>query len=171
MAMMPTPQSILDDDGVDVFEQAVPTSVYEYAKKRAALWRRYRYVGIGSTDTTYWTACVQAREQELAGEYDLKIRAFEELKARIDALTNSDIDVSDSSYVESTSVGSQFDPPQDVYSQTEPDRYLSAQDSTTFSQKAYGGVETEELKRWMDAVQDPWPEWTEDFRKLFYWGL
>lgn len=171
MAYMPTPQSILDDTTTDVFAQAIPATVYEYANKRAALWRRYRYVGIGNADTTYWIACVQAREQELASEYDLKIRAFEELKARIAALGVNDIDVSDSSYVESTSVGSQMDPPQNLSSQTVPEKFLTGQDKTVFSQKSYGGVETEELKRWMDSVQDPWVDWVEDFRKLFYWGL
>ena len=53
-----TPQSILDDTQVDVFEQIIPNTAYEYQKKRDELWAKYRYRGIGSCDSNYWIQCM-----------------------------------------------------------------------------------------------------------------
>jgi len=161
---MPTPQSILDDDSTDIFESAVANTVTYYTEKRAKLWLKYRYVGIGSYDQTYWAQCVADREALIAEKYDMRIRAWLEFKTRTAAAAS--VDISDGT-LESESVQSHYDPPETI-SNTE---YLDTKDVNSFTQTTHGGYESRSVREWSDGVRDPWEDWLEEFRDLFYWGM
>lgn len=80
---IPTPQSILDDDGSNVFSSIIGTDPYA-AVKTAALWARFRYRAIGSViktscdaaDHDYWLQCMRDRYAQIKIRYDLKFSAF-----------------------------------------------------------------------------------------------
>lgn len=171
MMLVPTPYSIINDpdDGEDVFETIIPDSADYHTEKRAALWARYHDTGIGNPDKAYWERCMICRANELAGEYDLKMRAYLEFKARIAANTG-DIDLSDGR-IESESVNRVYDPPEVQTVGDVAENYLSDQNRTDFKQKTYGGLETETVRQWMDGITDPFREWAAEFDRLFYWGL
>ena len=71
-----TPQSILDSTTVDVFEQIIPNTAYQYQKKRNELWYKYRYRGIGSCDQAYWMQCMKDRYALIEETWDIKIKAW-----------------------------------------------------------------------------------------------
>lgn len=71
-----TPQSIKDADNVDVFEQIIPNTAYQYTKKRSELWARYRYHGLGSYNRAYWIQCMKDRYNLIEDTWDVKIEAW-----------------------------------------------------------------------------------------------
>ena len=82
---IPTPQSIKDDTLVDVFEQIIPNTAYQYQKKRSELWYRYRYRGIGNCDQAYWIQCMKDRYALIEETWDIKIKAWEAYQTSITA--------------------------------------------------------------------------------------
>ena len=170
MYCQPTPYSILNDpdDGEDVFETIIPTSEAYYADKRAALWARFHDTGLGNADKTYWERAMHYRYEEISEKYDIKFRVFAEYKARL-ALA-SKVDLSDGS-MESDSVNKVYDPPEVAVQGATATDYLADQTKTEFSQKTFGGLESETVREYMDAVSNPAESFAREFDKLFYWGL
>ena len=170
MFCQPTPYSILNDpdDGEDVFETIIPTSEAYYSEKRAALWARFHDTGLGNADKTYWERAMHYRYEEISEKYDIKFRVFAEYKARL-ALA-SKVDLSDGS-MESNSVNKVYDPPEVTVSGATAADYLADQTKTEFSQKTFGGLESETVREYMDGVSNPAEAFAREFDKLFYWGL
>lgn len=75
---LPTPQTILEDDEIDVFESMIDDSEYLYQKKRTALWSAYRFRSIGCGNIAYWIQTMQDRYNTIKTEYDIKFQAVEE---------------------------------------------------------------------------------------------
>ena len=170
MYCQPTPYSILNDpdDGEDVFETIIPTSEAYYSEKRAALWARFHDTGLGNEDKAYWERAMNYRYKEIKERYDIKFRVFSEYKARL-ALASS-VDLSDGS-MESESVNKVYDPPEVAVQGATATDYLADQTKTEFSQKTFGGLESETVREYMDAVSNPAESFAREFDKLFYWGL
>ena len=169
----PTPYSILNDpdDGEDVFETIFPTSDSYYSEKRLAMWNRFHDTGIGNADKAYWERCMKAKAAEIDGRYEVKFRVWSEYQARLATLAaqKKEIDLSDSQ-IKSKSINSVYDPPE-VKTAHEADEYLADQNKTEFDQQTYGGLESETVRQYADAVQNPFETWAAEFDKLFYWGL
>ena len=170
MYCQPTPYSILNDpdDGEDVFETIIPDTEAYYDDKRKALWMRFHDTGLGNADKTYWERCMKAKYGEISERYDIKFRVFAEYKARL-ALA-SKVDLSDGS-MESDSVNKIYDPPEVAVQGATATDYLADQTKTEFSQKTFGGLESETVREYMDAVSNPAESFAREFDKLFYWGL
>ena len=180
MYCQPTPYSILQDpdDGEDVFETIFPQWIDPndhtlgerpyWAEKRAALWARFHDTGIGNADKEYWERCMMGRHGEIQERYDIKFRVFAEYKARL-ALA-SKVDLSDGS-MESDSVNKVYDPPEVAVQGATATDYLADQTKTEFNQKTFGGLESETVREYMDAVSNPAEAFAREFDKLFYWGL
>ena len=163
MMIVPTPQSIKDDDSRDVFAEIF--SAYKYASDmEAVMWAAYRYRGIGSVDVDYWVQCMKDRAEILSYMYDLKFKAISELKSKIDT---DGIDYSSSS-LKSKSTARHYDPPSGSSALSS---YVSEGDTTDYEQNTYGGLETETVRQYGDAVENPFETWAKEFDKLFYWGL
>lgn len=168
--MVPTPYSILQDpdDGEDVFQSIIPVTDAYYTEKRAALWARFSDTGLGNPDKTYWKRCMTNKATEIEERYDIKMRVFSEYKARL-ALAAS-VDLSDGS-MESKSVNRLYDPPETSVAETTPTSFLADQNVTDFTQKTYGGLESETVTEYMATIRNPFEEWAREFDKLFYWGI
>lgn len=172
--LVPTPQSILDNDPTDdVFEKIVPTSELYYAEKRIALWSAYRYQGIGNTDEDYWINCMKDRASLIRHDYDLKMKGWFELYDR--AITqNLGLDFT-ASHMESDSTvtSKHYDPPEVSTAGADADKYLNTQDSNAnhFEQHNYSGLETETIKEYNRGLDNIRRMYADEFRDLFYWGI
>lgn len=166
---VPTPYSIQnrDTNAYDIFARIIPDTDKYAKEKRLALWDRFHDTGIGNDNETYWIYCMKARADEIAGRYDIKMRAFSEYKARLEAANS--IDLSDGE-IKSKSVSSVYDPPE-VKTKYEASQYLADQNKTEFDQQTYGGLESETVRQYADAVQNPFEIWATEFDRLFYCGL
>lgn len=166
---VPTPYSILnrDTDAYDIFERIIPDTEKYSEQKRLALWDRFHDTGIGNDNEAYWIRCMKARADEISGRYDIKMRTWTEYKTRLAAAES--IDLSDGE-IKSKSVSSVYDPPE-VKTVHEADQYLADQNKTEFDQQTYGGLESETVRQYADAVQNPFETWATEFDRLFYWGL
>lgn len=154
-----TPQSIYDDDSVDVFEQIISATAYQYAKKRSELWARYRYAGLGSQDRAYWIQCMKDRYALIEETWDIKIKAWEQYQASI----SSGVDFSQSS-AESTTVSEHEDTPDNPIG---TNVYLADRNTVNYNGKNYDGLESETVDDYIKAVPDPWDGFTSQFKRLF----
>lgn len=184
-----TPQSILDDEEVDVFATIIPTTEYDYAIKRAILWNFYGDRGIGHTDLTYWLRCMQRRYNLIAKTYDIKFRAWDAMVAVIED-ANQGVDFSDYSKTvtsdgwtkddsETNATNQLEDTPDTVASTT---KYLSERTTDNSTVDAEGsfhtattesgstGKQTEDLKVYVDAVPRLYDDFADEFRQLFFFG-
>ncbi len=170
MYCQPTPYSILnrDEDSYDIFESIIPNTDTYYTEKRLALWNRFHDTGIGNADEAYWIRAMKARAAEIAGRYDIKMRVFSEYKARLASAAK--IDLADSS-IESESVNKTYDPPEVAVAGATAENYLADQNKTEYSQKTFGGLESDTVRQYADGVENPFERWAAEFDKLFYWGL
>ena len=157
--LVETPQSIYDKDNVDVFEQIIPNTAYEYLKKRSELWARFRYRGIGSCDRAYWIQCMKDRYNLIEDTWDIKIKAWKQYAASV----ASAVDFSESSY-ETNTVSEREDTPDNPAGTTV---YLSDRSTTSMTGKSYGGLESQTVDDYIKAVPDPWDGFTTQFMKLF----
>lgn len=156
-----TPQRVLDEDEVDVFEQIVPNTDYEYAAKRSALWATYRYRFIGSCDVNEWIAVMKDRYSLIVREYDLKLRTY---AAMVTEVTVNGADLSQSSS-ESSVVTENEDTPDTADTGT---RYLSTRTTVTAGGKTYQGLQSATVRDWMDGVaRDPIRDFADEFSSLF----
>ena len=167
---VPTPYSIQnrDIDPYDIFERIIPETDKYATEKRLALWDRFHDTGIGNDDETYWIRCMKARADEISGRYDIKMRAFAEYKARLEAAES--IDLSDGKIV-SNSVNRTYDPPEVSIANKVAENYLADPNRTDYEQTSFGGLEPETVRQYADAVQNPFETWAAEFDRLFYWGL
>jgi len=154
-----TPQSIYDRDNVDVFEQIIPNTAYEYTKKRSELWARFRYRGIGSCDRAYWIQCMKDRYNLIEDTWDIKIKAWKQYQTSV----ASTVDFSESSY-ETTTVSEREDTPDTPAGTTV---YLADRSTVTMNGKNYEGLESATVDDYIKAVPDPWDGFTTQFMKLF----
>ena len=170
MYCQPTPYSILnrDEDSYDIFEKIIPDTDVYYTEKRLALWNRFHDTGIGNSDEAYWIRAMKARAAEIAGRYDIKMRVFSEYKTRLASAAK--IDLADSS-IESESVNKTYDPPEVSVAGATAENYLADQNKTEYSQKTFGGLESDTVRQYADGVENPFETWAREFDKLFYWGL
>ena len=110
---------------------------------------------------------MKARADEIAGRYDIKMRAFTEYKARLEAADS--IDLSDGKIV-SNSVNRTYDPPETPSGVKLAENFLAEQNRTDYEQDTFGGLEPETVRQYADAVQNPFETWASEFDRLFYWG-
>ena len=154
-----TPQSILDHDLTDVFEEIIPDSAYQYQKKRSELWARYRYYGIGSCDTAYWIQCMKDRYALIEDTWDVKIRAWTQYQSSV----ASTVDFSAGSF-ENTTITEREDTPDNPAGTTV---YLSDRTKTLMNGKTYADLESATVDDYIKAVPDPWDGFTSQFSQLF----
>lgn len=154
-----TPESIMDRDNVDVFEQIIPNTAYEYTKKRSELWAKYRYRGIGSCDRAYWIQCMKDRYNLIEDTWDVKIRAWKQYAASV----STTVDFSASS-AESKTVYEREDTPDNPAGNT---IYLADRSTTSYDAKEYDGLESKTVDDYIKYVPDPWDGFTNEFRRLF----
>ena len=166
---VPTPYSIQnrDTNPYDIFRKIIPDTDKFADRKRLALWDRFHDTGLGNENEEYWIRCMKARADEISGRYDIKFRVFAEYKTRLEAAES--VDLSDGQ-IKSKSVSSVFDPPE-VETVHTPDKYLADQNKTEFDQQTYGGLESETVRQYADAVENPFETWASEFDGLFYRGL
>lgn len=176
---VPTPYSLLNDEDSprDVFAEIFPQyidpddpSAGEYpnwSAKRKALWAEYHDTGIGNLDVDYWVRCMKSQASRIEGRYAIKFRAWNEYLARLESAES--IDLADSS-MESRSVQKGYNPPNVQVSGVTAEDYLSDQNVNEFSQKTDGGLESETVRDYGDAVSNPFETYAEEFRTLFYRG-
>lgn len=158
-----TPQSIKDADNVDVFEQIIPATAYEYLKKREELWARYRYHGLGSCNRSYWIQCMKDRYALIEDTWDIKIRAWKQYAASV----STTVDFSAASS-ETSTLYEREDTPDNPAGTTV---YLSDRSKTVYSTKDYEGLESKTVDDYIKTVPDPWDGFTSQFRQLFYFGV
>lgn len=159
-----TPQSIKEKDNIDVFEQIIPNTAYEYAKKRSELWARFRYRGIGSCDRAYWLQCMKDRYALIEDTWDVKIKAWNAYQTSI---TGNGISFAQSSgNTSSSSKIEREDTPDNPAGTTV---YLSDRTTTSASSdyENFENLEAETVDDYIKAVPDPWDGFTTQFMKLF----
>lgn len=148
-----TPQSILDETQVDVFAALCASSPYK-VKIANALWSAYRHRGIGSCDTEHWKAELKDTYDGLYEEYSQRFKVYEAY------LLTDYTDLSDGSSevtyehedTPSTAIGT--------------DKYLASRDTTKV--KSFSGLPATTLKQNLEAVEDPYRRFAEEFKGLFY---
>lgn len=163
-ASLPTPQSILDDDEIDVFESMIEDTEYKYTEKRAILWSTFRFRSIGCGNIAYWLQTMKDRYARIKHEYDVKIKAWETYNTNI----AGGIDFSDSSS-EYDQENTREDVPDNATGSAE---YLSERSKTHYAGKTYGGLASSTAKDYIDGVpRDPYEDFADEFKRLFYHGL
>ena len=160
---IPTPKSILDDDEIDVFEEIISDSWTYHDVMRAALWSNYMYRGIGNCDVAYWIQCMKNRFFQINTIYTVKFQAIDEW---LTSLTGN-IDLSDSSS-EYTTVTENEDNPDNPQGTTV---YLSDRNTVKYNGRSYGGLSSETVSRFIDAVSNIEKQFADEFREQFYFGL
>lgn len=162
---IPTPDSILEDDEIDVFEEIIPDTDNFYSLKRQALWEFYGLRGIGNCDITYWIKAMRLRYRQIRSAYDVKFKTVEEWLTSV--MGNDPVDLSDSSseYQMKTENEDTPDNPQGTAV------YLSDRNTVTYNGKSYGGLSAETVKRFTDSVLNIEKEFADEFRLQFYHGV
>ncbi len=160
---IPTPDSILEDDEIDVFEQIVDDSEPYYAVMREALWSNYGLRGIGNCDIAYWIKAMQLRYRQIRTVYNVKFQAISEWLTSI----TGNIDLADS-VSEYTTTTENEDTPDNPQGSTV---YLSDRNTVTYNGKSYGGLSSETVSRFMDNVTNIEREFADEFRLQFYHGV
>lgn len=160
---IPTPDSILEDDEIDVFEQIVDDSEPYYAVMREALWSNYGLRGIGNCDIAYWIKAMQLRYRQIRTVYNVKFQAIDEWLTSI----TGNIDLADS-VSEYTTISANEDTPDNPQGTTV---YLSDRNTVTYNGKSYGGLSSETVSRFMDSITNIEKEFADEFRLQFYHGV
>lgn len=160
---IPTPDSILEDDEIDVFEQIIPDSEPYAAQMRKALWANYGLRGIGNCDMTYWIKAMRYRYQQIDTEYNVKFQAIGEWLGSI----AQNIDLSDSSS-EYTMRTENEDTPDNPQGSTV---YLSDRNTVTYNGKSFSGLSSETVSRFIDWIKNIEKEFADEFRLQFYHGI
>ncbi len=160
---IPTPDSILEDDEIDVFEQIIDDSEPYYAQMREALWSNYGLRGIGNCDIAYWIKAMQLRYRQIRTVYNVKFQAISEWLTSI----AGSIELADS-VSEYTTVSENEDTPDNPQGSTV---YLSDRNTVKYNGKSYGGLSSETVSRFMDNVTNIEREFADEFRLQFYHGV
>lgn len=158
-----TPQSILNDEEIDVFEEIIPDTEAYYSEKREILWAYYRYRAIGHSDLQYWLQNMKDRYNLTADMWDLKFAAWHDLLTK----TATSRDMSDSS-TEYEINNTNEDLPDNASSDTV---YLTDRQKTVYAGKSYGGLETETADAYINGVPRIYDQWAREFADMFYFGM
>lgn len=158
-----SPQSILDDDEIDVFEEIIPNTEYEYNAKREALWAMYRHRGIPSCDRDYWIQCMKDRYAITKETWDLKIKTWRQYLTS----TASDVDLSVSSS-DYTLTNEFEDMPSNPAGDT---KYLSTRNTATYAGKNHADLESATVRDYTEAVPDFWIGFARVFERYFWIGV
>lgn len=158
-----TPQSILDDEEIDVFEEIIADSEQFYTEKRMILWSYYRYRGIGNQDLQYWIQCMKDRYNLSRDSWNIKFAAWNDLKTK----TATARDMADGS-TEYEIRNTNEDLPDNA---TEDTVYLTDRQKTVYSGKSYGGLETETADAYINGVPRVYDAFAREFADLFYFGV
>ena len=161
---IPTPQSIYDDDEIDVFEEIIPDSDDYYGIMRQALWENYALRGIGNCDIAYWIKAMRLRYYQIRTEYGVKFKAVDEWLTQ---MANNVIDMAESSSEYSTKTENE-DTPDNPQGSTV---YLSDRNTVTYNGKSYSGLSSETVSRFIETVPDIERMFADEFRKQFYHGI
>jgi len=159
---IPTPQSILDDDEIDVFEAIVPDDHDYKDVMRFALWSNYRFRGIGNCDIKYWVQAMQDRYNQIATQYWVKFAAIDEWLVN---LNPADLSDSMSEYTMTTENEDNPDNPQGSTI------YLSDRNTVKYNGRSYSGLSSETVSRFIDWVKNVEKEFADEFRLQFYHGI
>ena len=159
---IPTPQSILDDDEIDVFEAIIPDDHDYKDVMRFALWSNYRFRGIGNCNIQYWITAMQDRYNQIATQYWVKFAAIDEWLVSLDP---SDLSDSMSEYTMTTENEDNPDNPQGTTV------YLSDRNTVKYNGKSYSGLSSETVARFIDWVKNVEKEFADEFRLQFYHGI
>ena len=160
-----TPDSILADDERDVFEEIFPDSEVYYAVMRSIMWDFYGSRGIGSCDIDYWVKCMKRRYSQVKPTYLMKFKVFDEWMT--ENLGNDPVDLSDG-VTEYTMKTENEDTPDNPQGSTV---YLSDRNTVRYDGKTFGGLSSETVSHFMDAVPDLCQQFADEFRRLFYFGV
>ena len=160
---IPTPDSILEDDEIDVFEQIVDDSEPYCAMMREALWSNYGLRGIGNCDITYWIKAMQLRYRQIRTVYNVKFQAISEWLTSLTG--NIDLADSVSEYTMKTENEDNPDNPQGTTV------YLSDRNTVKYNGKSYGGLSSETVSGFMDSVSNIEKQFADEFRLQFYHGV
>ena len=162
---IPTPDSILEDDERDVFEEIIDDTEPYCAIMRSILWNNYGSRGIGSCNIDYWVKSMRRRYAMIAPTYLIKFKAYDEWGTAQSG--NDPIDMSDGAtqYQMRTENEDTPDNPQGTTV------YLSDRNTVNYDGKTFSGLSSETLARFMDAVPDLCQQFADEFRRLFYFGV
>lgn len=160
---IPTPDSILEDDEIDVFEQIIDDSEPYYAVMREALWSNYGLRGIGNCDLAYWIKAMTLRYRQIRTVYNVKFQAIDEW---LTSITGS-IELADS-VTEYTTTTENEDTPDNPQGSTV---YLSDRNTVKYNGKSYGGLSSETVSRFIDSVSNIEKQFADEFRLQFYHGV
>lgn len=156
-----TPQRIEDEQEVDVFEEIVDDTEYQYQAKRGALWAVYRFRFIGSCDVDSWIQVMRDRNALIQREYDMKLRAYAKL---VSDVSTDGADMTQASN-ESTMVNEHEDTPGSADDNL---KYISERNTMTVNGKNYQGLQSVTVRDWMDGVaRDPIRDYADEFGNLF----
>lgn len=159
-----SPQSLLDYDNRDVFEEIIEDSEFEYSRKRLSLWSIYRNRGIPACDIDYWVQCMKDRYAIIKEAWDIKIKTWNEYYNRID---HDGVDLSDGTS-DYTLTNEFEDMPDNPAGNT---KYLSTRNTTTYTGSTHNDLESETVRRYIDAVPDPWEGFANEFQRYFWIGV
>ena len=162
-ACIPTPMSIMEDDEIDVFEEIIPDTEPYYTLMRKALWSTYGMRGIGNANIQYWIQAMKLRYNAISDLYNMKFQAWSEF---LTANAQS-IDMADSQ-TQYSQISESEDTPDNPAGNTV---YLSDRNTVTYNGKSYGGLSSETLSRFMDALPNLMEQFADEFKKQFYHGI
>ena len=162
-ACLPTPMSIQEEDEMDVFEEIIPDTEPYYDIMRKALWTNYGLRGIGNPNILYWIQAMKLRYYQIDTMYNAKFQAVDEWLTA----NSSSMDMADSQ-TEYTQKSETEDTPDNPAGTT---IYLSDRNTVTYNGKSYGGLSSETLKRFIDAIPNLEKEFADEFRMQFYHGI
>lgn len=161
---IPTPQSILDEDGRDVFEEIFDGVDYDDIMQ-IMMWSTYQFRGIGNCNIDYWVQSMKGRLGQIISKYLPKFKVFDEWYTTVMGVAPVDLSEGASEYTMKNENEDTPDNPQGT------SVYLSDRNTTTYNGKTYSGLSSETIARFMDYVPDLTAQFTDEFRKQFYWGL
>lgn len=162
---IPTPDSILEDDERDVFEEIFPDTEVNYALMRQIMWDFYGSRGIGNCDVDYWVKQMQRRYSQIKATYLMKFKVFDEWMTN--NLGFDPVDLSDGS-TSYTTVSETEDNPDNPQGDT---KYLSDRNTVTYDGKTFSGLSSETVARFMDYVPDLCQQFADEFRRQFSWSV
>lgn len=160
---IPTPDSVMEDMDIDVFEQIVPDSEVYHDVMRQALWDTYEFRGLGNPDVAYWIKTMQSRFRQIQSVYHVKFQVVDEWLQSV----ASKVDLADSAS-EYTTISENEDNPDNPQGDT---KYLSDRNTVTYNGKSYGGLSSETIRRFNDAIPNIKEEFADEFRRNFYHGV
>ena len=161
---IPTPQSIYDEYERDVFDEIFGDVDYGNIMK-VMMWSTYQYRGIGNCNIDYWVQCMYGRFTQIISKYLPKFKVFDEWYNNVMSIDPVDLSEGATNYQMVTEMEDNPDNPQG------DTKYLSDRNTVVYDGKTYSGLSSETIAKFMDYVPDLTAQFTDEFRKQFYWGL